>query len=177
VGIYPELKQPKWHREQGCDLSKVVLPILARYGYATKADACFLQCFEWEEVRRIRGELGWRGRIVMLLEGGKNGDDGTDHNALCTPEGLKKLAEVVDGIGPNIGRVVTWSAAGEAKATTLVKDAHAVGLVVHPYTIRIDELPKNCPSAEALHGALFREAGADGVFTDFTDVTLAWVRR
>ena len=177
VGIYPEIKQPKWHREQGHDISKIVLPILARYGYATKPDACFLQCFEWPEVQRIRRELGWQGRMVMLIEANAKGEDGTDHAALSTPAGLKKLAQIVDGIGPNLGRVVTWSAAGEAKPTTLVKDAHAAGLVVHPYTIRVDELPKNCPSMEALHEALFREAGADGVFTDFTDVTLAWVRR
>ncbi|OYU98162.1 MAG: hypothetical protein CFE26_28060 [Verrucomicrobiales bacterium VVV1] len=115
--------------------------------------------------------------MVMLIEAKAKGEDGTAHAALCTPAGLKELAQIVDGIGPNLARVVTWAAAGEAKVTTLVKDAHAVGLVVHPYTIRIDELPKNCPSPDALHGALFREAGADGVFTDFTDVTLAWVRR
>lgn len=177
AGIYPEIKQPKWHREQGHDISKIVLPILARYGYATKADACFLQCFEWPEVQRIRRELGWQGRMVMLIEAKAKGEDGTDHSALCTPAGLKELAQTVDGIGPNLARVVTWSPAGEAKATALVKDAHAAGLVVHPYTIRVDELPKNCPSVEALHGALFRAAGADGVFTDFTDVTRAWLRR
>lgn len=177
VGIYPEIKQPKWHREQGRDISRIVLPILARYGYATKADACFLQCFELEEVKRIRGELGWKGRIVMLIEANAKGDDGADHNALCTPAGLKELAKVADGIGPPIARVVTWTGAGEAKVSDLVKDAHAAGLVVHPYTIRIDELPKHCGSAEALHVALFRDAGVDGMFTDFTDVTLAWLQR
>lgn len=177
VGIYPEIKQPKWHREQGHDISKIVLPILARYGYATKGDACFLQCFELEEVKRIRGELGWRGRIVMLIEGKAKGEDGTDHNALCTPAGLKELAKVADGIGPAVARVVTWTGAGESRVTGLVKAAHEAGLVVHPYTIRLDELPKSCPSAEALHAALFREAGIDGVFTDFTDVTRAWLRR
>lgn len=181
VGIYPELKQPKWHREQGRDISKVVLPILARYGYATKNDACFLQCFELDEVKRLRGELGWKGRLVMLIEAKAKGEDGTDHNALCTPAGIKELAGLVDGIGPNIGRIVTWASAAEGagpKATfsTLVKDAHAAGLVVHPYTIRVDELPKNCPSADALHAALFREAGIDGVFTDFTDVTRTWLK-
>jgi ribokinase len=55
--------------------------------------------------------------------------------------------------------------------------AHAAGLVVHPYTIRVDELPKHCPSADALQTALFREAKSDGVFTDFPDVTLAWLKR
>ncbi len=175
VGIYPEIKQPKWHREQGHDISTIVLPILARYGYATKSDACYLQCFELEEVKRIRDDLGWQGRMVMLIEGKAKGEDGTDHSALCTPVGLKELAKVVDGIGPAITRVVTWPTVGEAKLTGLVKAAHEAGLVVHPYTIRVDELPKNCPSAEALHAALFREAGIDGVFTDFTDVTRAWL--
>jgi len=177
VGIYPEIKQPKWHREQGHDISKVVLPILARYGYATKKDACFLQCFELAEVKRIRTELGWQGRIVMLIEGGAKGADGTDYAAICTEAGLKELAKVADGIGPAFARVVTWTTTGESKVSDLIKNAHAAGLIAHPYTIRIDELPKNCPSAEALHAALFRDAKIDGVFTDFTDVTLAWVKK
>jgi glycerophosphoryl diester phosphodiesterase len=178
VGIYPELKQPKWHREQGHDISRVVLPILARYGYATKADACFLQCFELAEIRRLRGELGWRGHLVMLIAAAAKEADGTDHGYLCTAAGLKELAGLVDGIGPAIGRIVTWPAPGAAaKFSDLVRLAHGEKLVVHPYTIRRDDLPKNCPSVEALHAALFREQRVDGVFTDFTDVTAAWVKQ
>jgi glycerophosphoryl diester phosphodiesterase len=178
AGIYPELKQPKWHREQGHDISKVVLPILVRYGYATKADPCFLQCFEFAEVRRLRAELGWKGLLIMLIEGKAKGEDGTDYAHLCTPAGLKELAGLVDGIGPTIARIVTWPAQGAApKFTDLVQRAHAAGLAVHPYTIRRDDLPKQCPSVDALHAALFREQKIDGVFTDFTDVTLAWVRQ
>jgi glycerophosphoryl diester phosphodiesterase len=177
VGVYPEIKQPKWHREQGHDISKIVLPILERYGYATKADACFLQCFELTEVKRIRTELGWKGRIVMLIEGGAKGTDGTDYDALCTAAGLKELAKVADGIGPAFSRIVTWTPAGERKVTDLIKHAHAAGLIAHPYTIRVDDLPKNCPSADELHAALFREAMIDGVFTDFADLTLAWLKR
>ncbi len=177
AGIYPELKQPKWHRAQGRDLAKAVLPILARFGYATKADACFLQCFELDEVKRLRTELGWRGRLVMLIEGKAKGDDGTDYAAICTPAGLAELAKIADGIGPAIARIVTWPAAGAApKFTDLVAHAHAEKLAVHPYTVRRDELPKNCPSVDALHAALFRDARVDGVFTDFTDVTAAWLR-
>ena len=177
VGVYPEIKQPKWHREQGHDISKIVLPILARYGYATKADACFLQCFELPEVRRIRGELGWQGRIVMLIEGRAKGEDGTDYAHLCTASGLKELASVADGIGPAIARIVAWPSVGQRKITDLVKLAHEARLVVHPYTIRLDELPKNCPSVEDLHAALFRDAGIDGVFSDFTDVTLGSLKK
>ena len=91
--------------------------------------------------------------------------------------GTAELAALVDGIGPSLGLIVTWPDAATKELTTLVNDAHAVGLVVHPYTIRVDELPKNCPSVDALHAALLREAGADGVFTDFTDVTRAWLKK
>jgi glycerophosphoryl diester phosphodiesterase len=82
-----------------------------------------------------------------------------------------------DGFGPPVGRIARWSAAGHATVTALVKDAHAAGLVVHSYTVRSDALPKRCPSMAALHAALFRDAGVDGVFTDFTDVTRAWLGR
>ena len=178
AGIYPELKKPKWHRDQGRDLSRAVLPILVRYGYATKADACYLQCFELTEVKRLRHELNWRGRLVMLIDSKAKDEDGTDHNALVTPAGIKELAAIVDGIGPAIGRIVTWPEPGAApKFTGLAKLAHAAKLAVHPFTIRVDELPRNCPSDDALHAALFRAAGIDGAFTDFTDVTLAWLKQ
>jgi glycerophosphoryl diester phosphodiesterase len=176
VGIYPEIKQPKWHHEQGRDVSRIVLPILERYGYATKSDACWLQCFDFNEVHRLRNELGWRGRLVMLIESGPTDEDGTDYEFLCSPAGLKELAKIVDGIGPAISRIVTWNHEGQPAVTNLVKNAHAEKLVVHPYTIRVDQLPKNCPSAAALHAVLFGTAGVDGAFTDFTDVTMSWTK-
>jgi glycerophosphoryl diester phosphodiesterase len=177
AGIYPEIKQPKWHRAQGHDISRAVLPILTRYGYATKENLCFLQCFEIAEVRRLRNELGWRGHLVMLIESKAKGEDGTDYDALCSPAGMKDLVGLVDGIGPAISRIVTWVSPGAApKFTNLVTLAHAEKLVVHPYTVRSDDLPRNCPSTDALHAALFRDARVDGVFTDFTDVTARWLK-
>jgi glycerophosphoryl diester phosphodiesterase len=178
AGIYPELKQPKWHRDNGRDISRVVLPILARYGYATKADACYLQCFELSEVRRLRNELGWQGRLVLLVGAAAKEADGTDNAWVCSPAGIEAIAPLVDGIGPAIGRIVTWPGAGAApKFTELVRLAHAAKLVVHPYTIRSDDLPRNCPDVDTLHAALFATTRADGVFSDFTDTTLRWVRR
>jgi glycerophosphoryl diester phosphodiesterase len=178
AGIYPEIKQPKWHRAQGHDLSRAVLAVLARYSYATKNEACYLQCFEWAELQRLRHDLGWRGHLVVLIESKSKGDDGTDHDFLSTAAGMKEIAKIADGIGPSISRIVTWSANEPApRFSGLVKLAHAEKLVVHPYTVRIDDLPLHCPSVAALHAALFRELRVDGVFTDFTDVTASWLRR
>lgn len=176
AGIYPELKQPAWHRAQGRDISRIVVPILQRHGYATKADPCFLQCFELSEVKRLREEIGWQGRLVMLIAGGKKGDDGTDYEQLCTADGLRALAKIADGIGPSIGRLVTWSAGNPApKFTPLARLAQAEKLALHPYTVRVDDLPRDCPSVDALHTALFRELKVEGVFTDFPDQTAAWL--
>jgi glycerophosphoryl diester phosphodiesterase len=171
AGIYPELKKPAWHRAQGRDLSRAVLPILARHGYRTKTDACWLQCFEYDEVKRLRGELGWQGRLVMLL-GGKQGEDGTDFEFLRSPAGLAELAKVADGIGPALNSVI----GADGEITSLVKDAHARQLAVHPYTVRADELPKGVASLDELHRLILSMAGADGVFTDFPDRTVAFVR-
>jgi glycerophosphoryl diester phosphodiesterase len=171
AGIYPELKKPAWHRAQGRDLSATVLPILARHGYRTKADACWLQCFELSEVKRLRGELGWQGRLVMLT-GAKKGEDGTDYDQLLSPVGLDELAQLVDGIGPSLANVI----GADGKPTSLVQDAHARRLAVHPYTVRADELPKGVASLDALHRLIFSEAGVDGVFTDFPDRTASFVR-
>ncbi len=175
VGIYPEIKKPAWHREQGHDISPIVLSILDKFGYRTKEDACFLQCFEIAEVKRIRKELGWKGQLVMLLSGGGKGKDGTDHPHLRTKAGLKEISSIVDGIGPSIGSVIAGKTPEDRKITELVKHAHAAGLVVHPYTLRADELQGTVRSADELMDLLFREAGADGLFTDFPDVTVEWL--
>jgi glycerophosphoryl diester phosphodiesterase len=157
VGIYPEVKLAGWHRREGQDISKAVLAVLAKHGYATKADLCFIQSFELEELRRLRGELGWKGRLVFLTGGKSTWTD--------TPEGLRELAQLVDGIGPPL------SAVAEGRVLTgLVARAQAAGLQVHPYTLRNDALPKGFASGRDCFDFLSREAKVDGLFTDFPDV-------
>ena len=56
-------------------------------------------------------------------------------------------------------------------------DAHAVGLAVHPYTFRADALPACVESFDELMAIFVREAKVDGVFTDFTDLSLRFLRR
>ena len=169
TGIYPEIKQPAWHRREGHDVSPIVLEVLRRQGFSTKADACFLQCFDAEEVRRLRTELGWEGRLVQLV--GEAPQD-VSGDPLLAPGVLASLAQTVDGIGPPISRVVDAS----GRATGLVAAAHAAGLVVHPYTFRVDQLPAFADSPDAALRILFDTAGIDGLFSDFPDVCVVWLR-
>lgn len=164
AGVYTEIKAPAWHRAEGHDLAAAVIAVLRRHGYATKDDPCFIQCFDPDEVTRIRGELGWGGRLVQLV-GGEEQDD------LVSDAGLARTARVADGLGPSLDRVL--DAAGNPR--DLVARAHAAGLVVHPYTLRRDRLPPWARSFDELQDRLFA-AGVDGVFTDFPDLTVARLR-
>jgi len=157
VGIYPEVKLAAWHRQEGQDLSKAMLAVLARYGYGTKSDLCYVQCFEYAELQRLRNELGWKGRLI-LLSGGKS-------PLLDTDDGLKGIAKVVDGIGPTLSAI-----AEGRKSTGLVERAHAVGLKVHPYTLRTEALPKGFTDGKDYYRFLTQEAKVDGLFTDFPDI-------
>lgn len=161
AGIYPEIKQPKWHRGEGHDISAIVLPILNKHGYATKDDACIVQCFEFEEVKRIRTELGWKGRLVFLMGAFKKGE-----KVASEKPSLGEIAKYADGIGPAIS----------ADMVDAVSQAHAAGLQVHPYTLRIDDLPKWTKSADDLLHLLFDEAKVDGLFSDFPDVVVRYLQ-
>ncbi|MFS8069149.1 MAG: glycerophosphodiester phosphodiesterase [Byssovorax sp.] len=166
AGIYPEVKEPAWHRKEGRDLSKIVLEVLARYGYKTKADKVFVQCFDEAEVKRIRTELGYKGKLIQLIEGSRPLLD--EHKHLRTAEGLAETAKYADGIGPSLSDVI---------GTSLVRDAHAAGLEVHPYTFRADALPPGIASLEDLLRLAFVDLGVDGVFTDHTDRAVAFLRK
>jgi|LakMenEpi03Aug12_release.lakeMendotaPanAssembly.Ray.scaffolds.fasta_scaffold78467_4 glycerophosphoryl diester phosphodiesterase len=169
TGVYPEIKEPAWHRREGHDLSPLVLAALRRHGFATRSDRCFVQCFDADEVRRIRHELRWEGGLVQLLE---DAPKDAPVDPLLAAGALATLAKTADGIGPPISRVLDV----DGRPTGLVAAAHAVGIVVHPYTFRVDQLPTFAGSAkEALQG-IFAAAAVDGLFTDFPDVCVRWLQ-
>jgi len=95
--------------------------------------------------------------------------------AMCEAVGAD-VAAVVDGIGPWIQSLYTVRG-GRVSPTPVVEQAHAVGLAVHPYTFRLDELPPGFDSFEALVRFCARDLAIDGLFTDFPDQVLELFRR
>ena len=164
AGIYPEIKAPGFHRKAGKDVSKIVLSTLQRYGYRSKADKCFVQCFDLQETRRLREELGCKLRIVQLM-------GVTGYANSSTAEGLRKVAEYADGVGPSLA-LIFKRVDGKAQVTSFVTDAHVAGLVVHPYTLRADEVPPLAGSYSEFVLTVFGDAKVDGAFTDFPDQTI-----
>ena len=156
VGIYPELKAPTWHREQERPMEEPFLALLKRHGYEGPDAKVFVQVFEKDPLRRMR-ELGSTLPQVYLIGGMQRRD--------LDDDALRDIATFAQGIGPSKTLI-------EADPT-VVSRAHAVGLVVHPYTFRADDIGRGYESFEAEIERYFGELGVDGLFTDFPDLALA----
>ena len=176
VGLYPEIKSPAFHRDEGKDIASATLDVLKRYGYKTASDRVFLQCFDPYELQRIRSDLmpakDLDLRLIQLIGASK------EFRPLLSADGIRQLATVVDGIGPSALLLVeNDSTTSNIKTTGLTELAHAAGLKVHPYTFRRerDQMPAFAKDYDDLLRIFFDEVGVDGVFTDFPDLTVQYL--
>lgn len=174
AGIYPEIKSPAFHRQAGKDISRIVLDVLTRFGYVSADDPVYVQCFDAHETRRLREELRTPLRLVQLIGDNQWEESTTDYDQLRTAAGLREVARYANAIGPWIPQVIAGRQRdGQPILTDLVRDAHAVGLAVHPYTARWDDIPEFAPDAQWLVAHLFGSARVDGLFCDFPDKAVA----
>lgn len=183
IGVYPETKHPSYFTAIGLPLERRLVDQLAAAGYTKKADAAFIQSFEVANLKALRKITGMR--LIQLVDEGHPADAAaTDaaasYDAMMTPAGLKAIALYADGIGPAKARIIPRDAAGRSLAPTrLIADAHAAGLLVHPYTFRSENyfLPVELRNGDdpAAHGdaaaeyRMFFATGVDGLFSDFAD--------
>jgi len=170
VGIYTEIKSPAWHREQGKDISPIVLNILDQFGYHEKTDRAYVQCFDADELQRIREELKSRLKLVQLIGENDWNESPTDFEEIRTAAGLRRTAKYVDGIGPWLPHVVAGLDDNRKPIIAdLVELAHENNLEVHPYTFRADSLPDYASSMDEVFDIFINHAKVDGLFTDFPD--------
>lgn len=177
TGLYIELKAPNWHRREGLDLSSAILQVLEETGYWNRPDQVFLQCFDDQTLRQLRPQLKTPLPMIQLIGENNWGEDSeVDYNYLRTPEGLSYVASYAQGIGPFLPHIYLGkTASGSARLSELVELAHARGLQVHPYTFRRDELPAGIESFAELLDIFIRQAGIDGLFTDFPDIVVDYL--
>ncbi|MEW2559708.1 glycerophosphodiester phosphodiesterase [Streptomyces griseorubiginosus] len=185
VWIYPETKHPTYFRKLGLGLEERVAKLLHKHGKDRRNSPVILQSFEPTSIQRLNKLVD--NPLVVLLSAAntrpfdfvETGDPRTVAD-LITPKGLREIAGYAQGIGPTLDLVITKKADGSLdKETTLVADAHKVGLILHPYTMRNENpfLPaeyRKGSDADAYGDAFgaFRRyfaTGIDGVFTDNPD--------
>jgi glycerophosphoryl diester phosphodiesterase len=157
--VYPETKHPAYFRSIGLPLEDRLLASLDRHGWNSREAPVFIQSFE-DNLRRVRPKTTVR--LIRLLEG-----------KVPTDEELRDISSYADGIGPSSRLVVPANADRTLKRPTdLVMRAHALGLLVHVWTLRAEPAFLS-PSYHGDFEAEFRQyrsLGVDGIFTDFPDV-------
>ena len=177
IGIYPETKHPSYFTSIGLPHEQPLLKMLAQYGMNSADSAVFIQSFEVENLKALRGKT--KVRLIQLMDsaGGPADLPGSLYSNMATPAGLKAIAEYADGIGPNKAMAIPRTLVGNlGEPTALVADAHTAGLAVHPWTFRRENfflpLAQKSGINPAAHGDLITEirafiaAGVDGFFSD-----------
>lgn len=185
IGLYPETKHPTYFQSIKLSLEEPLARELKTAGLHKKSSAVFIQSFELGNLKKLKTLT--KNKLIFLIDNPEvvpadfqaSGDKRT-YLQLMTPEGLKEIKKTADGIGPYKRYLLPTktvtdkngeSSEEKLSPTPLVKLAHSIGLLVHPYTFRSEEkyLLKSYnkdPQAEYLE---FFALGVDGVFTDFAD--------
>jgi len=173
IGIYPETKHPSYFASIGHPMEARLAAELKQAGWSKASDPVFIQSFEVANLRQLHKLTGIRLIQLMDAKGGPADNAMPSYAAMSTPQGLKGVASYAWGIGPNKEMIRK----GEDAPSTLVADAHAAGLRVHPWTFRAENffLPAGLRQGidPRAHGLLVDEIdrylalGIDGFFTDF----------
>ncbi|MFV0276680.1 MAG: glycerophosphodiester phosphodiesterase [Parahaliea sp.] len=179
TGLYIEFKAPRFHRAAGQDIAAAVLKVLEESGYAGRRDQVFLQCFDDTTLRYLRSELKTPLPLIQLIADNSWGEDSAvDYDFLQTREGLREVADYADGIGPWLMQIYRGrDDSGEPILTDLVAIAQELGLAVHPYTFRRDQLPPGIDDFDSLLALFVERVGVDGLFTDFPDLARRFIDR
>lgn len=156
----------------------------------TKTNLPLVQLLDAYDVDYTTGNLLYQDEYARPYDFTVKGDTRT-YGDLQTPQGLAEIATYADGIGPwkrMIVSVKNVDANNDGKPddlnndgvindadrvtlapTSLVTDAHALGLQVHPYTFRNEGrfLASNYNGDPAKEFEQFINLGVDAYFTDF----------
>ena len=164
VGLYQETKSPTAHKEMGLDFEDKLLEVLAGYGYADASAPVFIQSFETDNLKYLATKT--KLRLVQLMS---SYDD-------MNVERLKEFKTYAYGVGPYTMMVLPAENDAVLSSTSLVRDAHDLGLKVHVWTLRVDGPNNEYRNVTAFKNdpkemyRAFIEAGVDGYFTDFPDL-------
>jgi glycerophosphoryl diester phosphodiesterase len=188
VGVYPETKHPSYFASIGLPHEAPLLALLAKHGHTERTAPVYIQSFEVENLKALRGKT--RVRLIQLMDEKGSPPDRMDlsYQEMATPNGLETIATYADGIGPNKALVIPRNILGNlGEPTTLVGDAHQVGLAVHPWTFRRENYflplaqksgidPRGFGDVESEIRA-FLSVGVDGVFSDNPAQAVAAAKR
>lgn len=157
VGLYPETKWPGHHRGRGLDMTLAMETALREAGHDHAGAPVYVQSFEpfilIELKKRVATPLV---QLVYPMGYAPGGAPSVE---------LEALAAYADGVGPFKWMVIDPRTGA---STGYAEQARGLGLEVHPWTFRDDDLPSWAATPEVEIRAVI-DAGATGFFTDFSD--------
>ncbi|SFG78572.1 glycerophosphoryl diester phosphodiesterase [Duganella sp. CF458] len=143
IAIYPETKNPTFHRQQGVPLEDKLLAMLAAAGWAERESPVFIQSFEPGSLKYMRSK-GSKLKMVQLIDANdvdlktgaltyaapydkpfdwtQAGDKRLFSN-MVTPAGLAEIKTYADGIGPWKRYIVSVKGAVDINGDGKVNDA------------------------------------------------------
>ncbi len=177
VGVYPETKHPSYFASIGLAHDKPMLELLRKYGFDGADDPVFIQSFEVGNLQELAEKTNIRLVQLVADQGGPPDRDDLTYADMITPTGLADIAKYASGLGPSKLLIIDRDEKGRLKKpTSLVADAHNAGLVVHPWTFRIENvfLPTEFQggyTASAIGDVkaemrVYLATGIDGLFSD-----------
>ncbi|RQZ42756.1 glycerophosphodiester phosphodiesterase [Burkholderia sp. Bp9090] len=189
IHLYPETKHPTYFQSIGLPLEDRLVDALLKDPYTARTATVYIQSFEVANLKAIRNRIkssqpNWK--LVQLMdEAGQRpydfvkANDKRTYGDLSTRDGMREIASYANGVGPYKTSIIAVAADGTLQQpTSYVRDAHAAGLVVHPYTFRPENnfLPASLkdggtPATRNTAGSVreiqaYLRAGIDGFFTD-----------
>jgi glycerophosphoryl diester phosphodiesterase len=187
VGVYPETKHPTYFRTVGLDLETPLVQQVRGAGLDQANAPIFIQSFELTNLVDLRQQFGVSAPLIFLTSASgapydlASTGDPTTYADLTTARGLRSISGIVNGIGPDKCQIIARNTDGTlGQPNTLVAEAHAAGLQVHPYTFRAENtfLPVDYRvgnDATAYGRAIdeqvrFLQTGVDALFTDQCDI-------
>jgi glycerophosphoryl diester phosphodiesterase len=145
IAIYPETKNPTFHRQQGLPLEDKLLAMLAAAGWTERDAPVYIQSFEPGSLKYMRSK-GSRLKMVQLIDADdvdlKTGaltyaapydkpfdwalaGDKRMFSDMVTPAGLAEIKTYADGIGPWKRYIVSVKGAVDTNGDGKVNDADA----------------------------------------------------
>ncbi|MBD5829410.1 glycerophosphodiester phosphodiesterase family protein [Janibacter melonis] len=185
IGVIPEIKHSTYLHAEGFDPEREVARLARKHHLDHRRAPLWVQSFELTALKDLREQHGFRARTTFLTTAKGGPFDlsgrGTTYAQLTTPAAMKGLSRWIDGYGPEKSQVIPRRADGSlGTPTAFVRDAHAVGLTVMPWTFRAENsfLPTDYrvggdPShfGRAIDEArAFLETDVDGIFCDQPDM-------
>lgn len=173
IGVVPEIKHSSYFASIGLPMEDAFIAVVSAC-----AASLIVQSFEVGNLRSLKARIGdWPHlRLMQLCESGacRPADAEMTYAEMTTPAGLAAMAAYADIVAPPKASIIP----ADGEPTALVRDAHAAGLAVMPWTFRPENAflpPALREGADEAHraeaGAMaelraFAAAGIDGLFTD-----------